>query len=48
MENNEKITAVPVSMAAIDPYVQVNIISPTEKKAASPIHTFMFWFPFVL
>ena len=32
MENNEKITAVPVSMAAIDPYVQVNIISPTEKK----------------
>ena len=32
MENNEKITAVPVSMAAIDPYIQVNIISPTEKK----------------
>ena len=31
MENNEKITAVPVSMAAIDPYIQVNIISPTEK-----------------
>lgn len=33
MENNNEITRVPVSFAAIDPFIQENIVLPTETKA---------------
>ena len=41
--NNTNKTKVPVSFAAIDPYIETNIVAPTEKEMQAGGHKMMTW-----